>query len=235
MKINLKRTGPGRDAGMRYRNIVLGLVLIFSILLTSVSVSGQSEEPDLTVYGFSLEPSPPMANQPMTITMTVANEGGVEATDVHVILIADGDNIGEEVLSSLPAGTEKDTLFTWIPSEGSHSLTAVVDPDDKVDESDETNNQITEKISVPEAPAKAKAVNPRPYYMSFIFLIVIIVVIIIVVVFIALIYLSRSRAPPPYPPYPPPQQPYYTGQPQYQQYQNPQQPGQYGGQPPQYP
>jgi len=230
----LKKIGLGSDVGMRYKTIFT-LSLTLAILFSSVTVLGQSEEPDLTISNFYVAPSPPMANEPVTIQMLVSNDGGAEATDVYVVLIADGEKIGEECMASFPAGSEKTIIFTWIPSEGTHSLTAIIDPDDKVDESIETNNEEIQKVSVPSAPGKAKAVNPRPYYMSFMILIVIIVVVVIVVVFIALIYLSRSRAPPPYPGPPPGQPPYYMGPPQHSQYQNPQYPGQYPGQPPQHP
>jgi len=101
-------------------------------------------KPDLTVESIST-PSSMTAGNTYSIGVAVANLGG-SASNIRVTLKADGAVVGNQTIASLNAGETKTVTFSWTPSAGSHTLTAIVDPDNNIDELNEGNN--TKSIAV---------------------------------------------------------------------------------------
>jgi hypothetical protein len=114
--------------------------------------------PDGRVYAFgeplksdlvpvSLVPGMLYSNQQSTITATIANDGAAGATAFNVSLEYEGTTIGITTIDSLGAGVEATIEFSWTPaSTGVFDLTVTVDPENAIDESNETNNNLTRAI-----------------------------------------------------------------------------------------
>jgi PGF-pre-PGF domain-containing protein/uncharacterized repeat protein (TIGR01451 family) len=107
--------------------------------------------PDLTIETFSLSPETPKVGDTITFTATIKNNGtgaspasklkyniiGTSQTNSGVVLPSDTLDI-----DSIAAGGAKQITFIWAPTnEGNIEVTALVDPDAVISESDETNNQ----------------------------------------------------------------------------------------------
>ena len=112
--------------------------------------TGESK-PDLTVKSLTLNPQNPTQNQSVIITTVIKNQGTAIANDVRVNFYVDGTLYTEEknsfngyrIIPSINGGSEKIISFEWTADAGSHELKVVVDPYDKIDESNENNNEIS--------------------------------------------------------------------------------------------
>ena len=101
-----------------------------------------------------LTPTTLCVNRSNEITVTVKNEGG-SADSFNVSLKHNETLIGINTINMLKAGEEKITGFSWTPtSTGTFNLTAAVDPENTIEESNETNNvkfvNVTVGIALPD-------------------------------------------------------------------------------------
>ena len=107
------------------------------------------EEPDLTPTSIATDSL--SAGVPAAIMVNVSNIGSADAGSFNVSLKVEETIIDNETVTSLGAGSSVSVVFTWTPtSAGSFNLTAIVDSDDAVAESDETNNNLTVQATVQE-------------------------------------------------------------------------------------
>ncbi len=97
--------------------------------------------PDLTVEAIS--PVRLYVGVPQTINITIRNLGGPVDKPFDVVLYANGTEIGRVTVSEVSEGAEFSLPFTWKPGkEGNYTLKAVVDPDNRIQESNESNNEL---------------------------------------------------------------------------------------------
>lgn len=87
--------------------------------------------------------------------MTVLNSGNASASNVNVTLYADSDILGSALIPALNLGVNVTLSFNWTPEyAGIYNLTAVVDPDNSIEEFNESNNNLSVEAFVEPAPAK---------------------------------------------------------------------------------
>jgi hypothetical protein len=105
-------------------------------------------QPDLTVSAIKVNGRVPDGKDDCkdgknTVTVTVKNGGDADAGK-HVLLLAvDGSNVAEEAVSGLKTGQERDVRIEGVRlKKGQHTLTATVDAEKAVAESDEGNNAL---------------------------------------------------------------------------------------------
>jgi len=98
------------------------------------------EPPDLQIARVHLEDR--------WVRAIVKNGGGTKAAGFDVVIYVDGKSKATRFGASLPAGKESFLLATSLQL-GTHAYKVVVDPHDKVRESDETNNSKEETFSSP--------------------------------------------------------------------------------------
>jgi parallel beta-helix repeat protein len=99
--------------------------------------------PDLHPTSF-IPPATPYLNEPNTVTATVMNSGVISAGSFSVSLVVDDEHVDTRVLDPLEVGDEQSVEFSWTPaSTGTVSLTVTVDPDNLIEEFDETNNDLS--------------------------------------------------------------------------------------------
>ncbi|WP_394701193.1 PQQ-binding-like beta-propeller repeat protein [uncultured Methanolobus sp.] len=103
-----------------------------------------SEPVDLVVD--SLYTKSLVANQPNRIRVNISNIGETDADSFKVVLYYDDESLGEEVIPYLPAGSSTQASFTLLPPSGDISLKAVVDIEDNVEETLESNNEMSATI-----------------------------------------------------------------------------------------
>ncbi|MFV9677418.1 MAG: DUF3344 domain-containing protein, partial [Methanosarcinales archaeon] len=127
-----------------------GFYKIFLGLLSAEYTEESTELPDLVPTGLEVTHNYyngawAMLNN--TVDVTVANIDNGDAGEFDVKLYAklndDFEVVGNETVTSLPSGNSTEASFVWKPSEaGDYSLKAVVDPDNAIAESNETNNEL---------------------------------------------------------------------------------------------
>ena len=131
--LNYDRTGD-------FYKIVLGI-------LTAEYQEPTAEKPDLLVSGITVKHNyftGAWVDLSNTVSVTVENNGAGNAGSFNVALYADGAEVDTQSVPGLAAGASSVVSFDWTPDEvKTYTLKAEVDPDDALDESDETNNELT--------------------------------------------------------------------------------------------
>ncbi len=103
--------------------------------------------PDLAMTNLTASQAKPTQTQ---LNVSVDNRGDRDTTGV-VVEFRDGQtSLGRSAAVAVPAGGSVPVSFTWDTRsiKGDHVITAVVDPDNAVAESDETNNAVTRTLSI---------------------------------------------------------------------------------------
>ncbi len=116
------------------------------------TITVKSLLPDLTIESIFLSPATPKVGEGITFTATIKNNGpGASPTSkLNYNIIGNNETASSPLpVLELPAGQTTQTTFSWTPTnEGNIEVTALVDPDAVVPESDETNNQLTVNATV---------------------------------------------------------------------------------------
>ncbi len=102
---------------------------------------------DLVVQNITWSPTEPSVRDNVTFTVIVENQGsgdsGVSGVDLHI----DGPNTDHRELEQIDAGGTTKVTFTWRAKAGSHRIRVIVDQQNDVPESDESNNEKTVTFS----------------------------------------------------------------------------------------
>ena len=96
---------------------------------------------DLIVDDITWSPLNPFLDENFTFTVSIKNQGKDESGSFQVYYYVDGSQKGPTDMASIPAGETATGTFTWKAKLGEHIIKAVVDYNDDVPESDETNNE----------------------------------------------------------------------------------------------
>jgi len=127
----------------------------------SDSLSWGTKQPDLTVTNVEVDPSEPQPGETAQIRMTIENTGDATAETVDHEIRVDGGNTIVPPATTLEPGESLTRTRDYEFSEGSHTVTGYVDPDNKIAESDEENNQqsISTDAQTPRGPLTVTAKN----------------------------------------------------------------------------
>lgn len=109
--------------------------------------------PDLAIPSadISFSPESPIEGEIVIINATIHNIGGENASNVVVRFFDGGEQIGtDQVIGFIGIGDEGAVSVTCDTTgeAGSHVITVKVDPDNEIEESDETNNEASKPITV---------------------------------------------------------------------------------------
>jgi PKD repeat protein len=101
----------------------------------------------------SLTPSLVTPNVTNTMTATIENRGGKDSQPFKVSLMVNGNVVDTQPASGLTIGSNTTVDLHWIPdgNADSYSLTVVADPENIIDESDESNNIFTALVGTTSA------------------------------------------------------------------------------------
>jgi PKD repeat protein len=91
---------------------------------------------------------------PVTISANVTNTGNLNATDLEVSFCADGVPFASKRIW-VPANGTNSTNASWTAVTGDHRLSVVLDPENRIVETDETNNTANITLNVNDLPKAA--------------------------------------------------------------------------------
>jgi len=149
--------------------------------IKNVSLNISVSKPELYPSSIVFSNEKPLEGENITITAVIHNMGG--RANANVVLRVDGIQKANTT-HLFNAGSVHMINFSWSCVEGKHSIEIVVDPENDVDEINETNNSISREISVmggtpvlsnltiiPEMPKVGSTVNisvdvSKPYIKS---------------------------------------------------------------------
>ncbi|KAF5438107.1 Serine protease, subtilase family, partial [Candidatus Methanophagaceae archaeon] len=127
-----------------------GFYKIFLGLLTAEYTEESTDSPDLVPTKIKAKHNYhngawTLLNNTVNVTVENIDSGDAGAFDVKLYAKLNGnfEEIGSETVSSLLSGDSAEASFVWKPSEvGDYSLKTVVDSDNSIAESNETNNEL---------------------------------------------------------------------------------------------
>ena len=106
------------------------------------------EKPDLSPTGIR-HGSAPTRGKPTPLRITVSNLECMDATNVVVRVLDNGQEIGTRVIPLVPGDGREFARLTWTPrTAGPHTITAIVDPGNQIDETNEANNTRSRVMTV---------------------------------------------------------------------------------------
>ena len=110
---------------------------------TSFSIAA----PDLIVRAVSWTPEVPAVGGRVTFDVNVKNRGDLKSGIAFVSYYVDNVFMGKHYLENIEAGTTITKSFTWAATKASFTFTTVIDEEEQVIESNESNN--TRAVSLP--------------------------------------------------------------------------------------
>ena len=123
---------------------------LLALLMLLPPVQGDENDPDLTIEDISFSDDSPAGGDEIMITAEVANDGGatgLQSVTANVTFYWDNNSIGQDMVT-IPGGQSADASVEWTAVGGTHNITAIVDEENDVQESNEDNNQRSEYITV---------------------------------------------------------------------------------------
>ena len=96
----------------------------------------------------------PDEGEPVTISANVTNTGNLNATDLEVSFCSDGVPFASKRIW-VPANGTNATSASWTAVTGDHRLSVVLDPENRIVETDETNNSANITLNVNDLPKAA--------------------------------------------------------------------------------
>jgi len=124
--------------------LVLTMVLFAGLVTTASAVQPTS---DLTPTDIT-PPSSIIVDIPNAIDATINNTGTKDAAAFNVTLAIDGTVVDTQGVSNLDKDDSTTVSFTWTPAvAGDYILTVTADPEYVIDESDDTNNNISQEVT----------------------------------------------------------------------------------------
>ncbi len=132
-------------------------MLALPLFLTSCGDDNNPSQPkqaDLTVLSVTWNPASPQTDQPITVTITVANTGEADASACATRLKVNGVASCASIVTPAIAKTQQATVTCDIGGRaaGAYTLEASVDVAGSIGESDETNNTRTATLTVVAPP-----------------------------------------------------------------------------------
>ena len=99
--------------------------------------------PDLTIRSITWSPENPSNNDEVTFTANVTNQGSGRSDSCFLAYYIDGVYQTLIPVSSINATSSSNVTFTWLATDNAHEFKAIIDCNQEVTESDETNNEKT--------------------------------------------------------------------------------------------
>ena len=133
-------------------NNFLSLIYLcaFFILIVSITdVARASDTPDLIIQDITWTPTNPSLGDAVTFTAVIMNQGNGSSNNGYIHFYLDGSTspLTYKSFTTIDAGSTTTVSFAWNAQAGSCAFKAVVDKDNKITESDETNNEKTTAFS----------------------------------------------------------------------------------------
>ena len=117
-----------------------------------------ARKPDLTVVKIWTDPDPPVATGYTTIGIKIKNQGAGNATGTFFLeLYFDNTHKGHVYINGLAAGATDISYWramTWPSDTNLHTIKGVVDPDNTVSESNESNNESSIQVRATPPPPR---------------------------------------------------------------------------------
>lgn len=105
---------------------------------------------DLKVVGVEVLPEKPMEGDSVSIKATIRNAGTASAKNITIVFYDNNKEISHVIIEELKDGNFTMVETKWKAIKGERTIKVVADPDNKIDEMDENNNDMSTTVTVVE-------------------------------------------------------------------------------------
>jgi len=109
--------------------------------------------PDLIISSITWSPGNPLVAHRITFTVFIKNQGTIEAGYSQLYFCIDDYYEWQSDVMALDVGATANRTFTWTIRENSHVIKATADSENNVNESNDTNNEMTKTLTCASPPA----------------------------------------------------------------------------------
>ena len=126
-------------------------VLIIMAVGPAASSGAVNDKAELIINSEDILVSPgnPLNNETVTITAIVKNMGTLNTDNVTIKILID-NNLTVCKILNISLNSSETFVFNWTGILGEHNITVIIDPENAVDEDNESNNNATIQIIVRE-------------------------------------------------------------------------------------
>ena len=117
-----------------------------------VVASNNDDEPDLVIDDIAWSPLSIKEGDSVTFTVKIKNQGSSMVGSSIVNYYIDGSYYSYDSIGSISAGNTTTETFTWIATQGTHTIKAVADYYGSISENNESNNEKTVTFNVDGKP-----------------------------------------------------------------------------------
>lgn len=122
--------------------LLLGLLLISPGLpFVAENQVQAANSADLIIESITWSPEGPSIGDAVTFTVTIKNQGSTQAGYSRVTYYIDDAYLAADSVDLIDPGDTTTETFFWEAQAGTHTIKAVADSDERINESDETNNE----------------------------------------------------------------------------------------------
>ena len=137
------------------------------------------KKPDLVIGEINVSVSNPKEGDKIVFSVNIFNKGNQDAYDVNVLFTVDSTVAGEKNISLLKSGEHRVLSFEWKTVKGEHIVSVFVDPENRIDEFDETNSVVSQLLFVEERKVEVWPSAPVIYAIMILCVFAIIVIILL--------------------------------------------------------
>jgi subtilase family serine protease len=116
-------------------------------MVANVGFTHPAPNTDLTIQDITCTPASPSIGETVTITVNVNNTGPGLAKPSHIAYYVDDASLGSVYLNQMEPGATASNSITWQAEDGKHKIRVVIDCNNSVAETNESNNEQTITIT----------------------------------------------------------------------------------------
>jgi|GEM_PF-3293305 len=102
-------------------------------------------------------------DQIINVNVNITNDGSLSASDVFVEFFCDDTSVGNQT-TTIPFGEYRNVFVPWHALSGSYTFTVKVDPMNKIDEKNESDNNMSRIIYINAKPIANFSINVQEVY-----------------------------------------------------------------------
>jgi subtilase family serine protease len=119
--------------------------------------------PDLAIDSISWTPEIPSTGDALTITLTIINQGTYKSGGCYIGYYVDSSYQGNHYIGEIAPGGTVTRTFPWTLMNSLQTFKIIIDEDNSVPESDESNNEKTAVIPAPDLIIESMTYSPEDF------------------------------------------------------------------------
>ena len=158
--VNIGRLNPGATTTKTFSQVIGGAAHTFKAVADATDTLTETDDtnntasvtlpaltPDLIIQSISWSPTTPLIAHNVIFTVTIKNQGVRQSANADLNFYVENNFPFQYRLSGISAGATATANFSWVTQSSSITIRAVVDEDNYINESNESNNTMSKTVA----------------------------------------------------------------------------------------